>query len=219
MEPVVLRSERLVLSTPVLGDADRVFEYCQDPLFLEYLTTPWPYLRKDAEHFLGTIVPTGWELGREFIWALRESADGPLLGVVGLHRRRATDPESLDVGYWLGAPLRGRGLMAEAVRTVSDWALEGGVAATLHWECAIGNYASAHTAKAAGFRFTGIGPSQVAARDGSHPDHWHGRRRAGDDGTTASYLAWPTDAEQATGEQATGEQAPGEQATGEVADA
>jgi RimJ/RimL family protein N-acetyltransferase len=193
MEPVVLRSERLVLSTPVLGDAERVFEYCQDPLFLEYLTTPWPYLRKDAEHFLGTIVPTGWELGREFIWALRESADGPLLGVVGLHRRRATDPGSLDVGYWLGAPHRGRGLMAEAVRTVTAWALENELAETVHWECAVGNVASARTARAAGFRFTGVGPSQVAMRDGSHPEHWHGRRLASDVAGTPAYLAWPAE--------------------------
>ncbi|GAA4165843.1 hypothetical protein GCM10022286_29610 [Gryllotalpicola daejeonensis] len=193
----MLRSERLVLSMPTLDDTERVFEYCQDPMFIDYLTTPTPYRREDAEHFLGTIVPTGWEVGREFIWALREPAGpngekgGPLLGVVGLHRRRATDPESLDVGYWLGAPHRGRGLMAEAVRTVSDWALEAGVARTVHWECLIGNYASARTAQAAGFRFTGIGPSQIAYRDGSHPEHWHGRRLAGDDGTIAAYLAWP----------------------------
>jgi RimJ/RimL family protein N-acetyltransferase len=188
-----MRTERLVLSIPTLDDADRVVEYCQDPLFVEYLTTPTPYRRKDADHFLGTIVPTGWELGREFIWALRDDEGGPLLGVVGLHRRRATDPESLDVGYWLGAPHRGRGLMAEAVRVASDWALGSGLSTTIHWECAIGNYASAHTAQAAGFRFTGVGPSQVAARDGSHPDHWHGRRLAGDDGTVDAYLAWPTE--------------------------
>lgn len=191
MEPVTLRSERLVLSTPTLGDTDRVFEYCQDPLFEKYLSTPWPYRRADAEHFLGDIVPSGWEIGREFVWALRETSDGPLLGVVGLHRRRVEDPGSLDVGYWLGAPHRGRGYMAEAVQSAVTWALEGGAAVTVHWECAIGNLASARTARAAGFRFTGVGPSQVATRDGSHPDHWHGRRLAGAVDDSTPYLAWP----------------------------
>ena len=191
MEPVTLHSARLVLSTPTLADTDRTVEYCQDPVFEEYLTTPWPYRQKDAEHFLGDIVPSGWRLGREFIWALREAEDGPLLGVVGLHRRRADDPMSLDVGYWLGAPHRGHGYMSEAVRTVVDWAFGTGATETVHWECAIGNVASAATAKAAGFRFTGIGPSQNAARDGSHPDHWHGRRHAGVDQGTDAYLAWP----------------------------
>lgn len=193
MEPITLRSERLVLSTPTLADAERVFEYCQDPLFETYLSTPWPYHREDAEHFLGEIVPSGWQLGREYIWALREADGGPLLGVVGLHRRRADDPGSLDVGYWLGAPHRGHGYMAEAVRTVVAWALEGGLVGTVHWECAIGNIASARTARDAGFRFTGVGPSQVATRDGSHPDHWHGRRLASDDEGTAPYLAWPAE--------------------------
>jgi RimJ/RimL family protein N-acetyltransferase len=202
VEPVTLRSERLVLSTPTLDDTDRVCEYCQDPLFETYLTTPWPYHREDAEHFLGEVVPSGWRLGREFIWALRDGAAGgddeddaagPLLGVVGLHRRRATDPGSLDVGYWLGAPHRGRGLMAEAVRTVTEWALENQLAETIHWECVVGNVASARTARAAGFRFTGVGPSQVPMRDGSHPEHWHGRRRAGDVAGTPAYLAWPAE--------------------------
>jgi len=195
----VLRSERLVLSTPTLDDVDRVFEYCLDPLFVEYLTTPTPYRRQDAEHFLGDIVPSGWKLGREFIWALREPGaqhdddGGPLLGVVGLHRRRAADPGSLDVGYWLGAPHRGRGYMAEAVRTVTEWVLGNAIADAVHWECAIGNIASARTARASGFRFTGVGPSQIAARDGSHPDHWHGRRLASDVEGTPAYLAWPGD--------------------------
>ncbi|GAA4175339.1 GNAT family N-acetyltransferase [Gryllotalpicola koreensis] len=193
MEPVTLRSERLVLSIPTLDDAERVFEYCQDPLFETYLSTPWPYHRSDAEHFLGEIVPSGWRLGREHIWALREHDDGPLLGVVGLHRRRADDPGSLDVGYWLGAPHRGHGYMAEAVRAAVAWAFENAVAVTVHWECAVGNIASARTARAAGFRFTGIGPSQVATRDGGHPDHWHGRRLAGDVDGTPAYLAWPAE--------------------------
>jgi RimJ/RimL family protein N-acetyltransferase len=194
VEPVTLRSERLVLSEPSLDDADRVVEYCQDPLFETYLSTPWPYHREDAEFFLSEVVSTGWELGREFIWALRQTEGGPLLGVVGLHRRRATEPDSLDVGYWLGAPHRGHGYMAEAVRTVVAWALDGGTPdaiRTVHWECAIGNVASARTARAAGFRFTGVGPSQVATRDGSHPPHWHGRRVPSDDDGTDPYLAWP----------------------------
>lgn len=201
MEPVTLRTPRLVLSPPTLDDADRVFEYCQDPLFETYFTTPWPYHRSDAEHFLGGIVPNGWRLGREFIWALREREHGPLLGVVGLHRRRAAEPESLDVGYWIGAPHRGHGYMSEAVRAVTEWALgpaaDNGDATppvtTVYWECAVGNLASARTARAAGFRFTGLGPSQIAMRDGSHPPHWHGSRTADPHEPTAAEPAWPAE--------------------------
>ena len=190
-----------MLSAPTLDDVDRVFEYCQDPLFETYLTTPWPYHRSDAEHFLGEIVPSGWRLGREFIWALREHEGGPLLGVVGLHRRRAAEPGSLDVGYWIGAPHRGHGYMSEAVRAVVERMLRPAPrdadAATpvmiVYWECAVGNLASARTARAAGFRFTGVGPSNLAMRDGSHPPHWHGLRTAAPRESTTPEPAWPAE--------------------------
>ncbi len=177
MDPVTLRSERLVLSPPdAVNDAERVFAYCQDPLFERYLSTPWPYRRVDAEYFLGEIVPSGWRLGREFIWALRARPDGPLLGIIGAHRRRATEPSSLDLGFWLGAPHRGQGYMAEAARTVTEWAFRVVGSDTVYWECAVGNLGSAKTARSAGFRYTGVAPAQVADRDGRHPPHWQGRR-------------------------------------------
>ena len=53
MIPVELRSERLILSIPT-GDADieAIARFCQDPLFEQYLTTPWPYTRNDAVAFV-----------------------------------------------------------------------------------------------------------------------------------------------------------------------
>ncbi|WP_022881514.1 GNAT family N-acetyltransferase [Gryllotalpicola ginsengisoli] len=189
MEPVTLRTARLVLSVPEPDDVDDIAAYCTDPLFEKYLTTPWPYRREHAEDFVTQFVPSGWRFGSELVWALRERPGGPLLGVVGLHRRRALEPESRDVGYWLGAPHRGRGYMAEAVRAVVDWFQASEPGGLVYWECAVGNVASARTARAAGFRYTGTGPSQVAMRDGSHPPHWHGERRAGSVGEPA--LPWP----------------------------
>lgn len=38
-------------------------------------------------------------------WAIRERADGAMLGVISWRRERG------DVGFWLGAPSRGHGLM------------------------------------------------------------------------------------------------------------
>ncbi|MFC6354740.1 GNAT family N-acetyltransferase [Luethyella okanaganae] len=101
MEPVVLRSDRLVLDQPVVADIDRVAEYCRDPLFERFMTTPWPYTRDHAEGFLSEYVPNGWSTGREATWALRATDEGPLLGVIGIRLQRT------DIGYWLGTPHRG----------------------------------------------------------------------------------------------------------------
>jgi RimJ/RimL family protein N-acetyltransferase len=79
MEPVSLRSARLVLSAPTLDDVDAIVRYCQDPLFERYLTTPWPYTREDGVSFVESFVPSGWAADRDYTWGIR-FLDGRLLG-------------------------------------------------------------------------------------------------------------------------------------------
>ena len=161
MKPTPLRTARLVLDQPTADDIDLVTEYCQDPVFEQFLSTPWPYRRRDAEKFVGQVVPGSWNNGTEATWAIRE--DGVFLGLIGfrtLHR---------DLGFWLGAPHRGRGIMPEAIGAVLDWAFELGDA-DVQWECFLGNAPSAAAARKAGFSYRGRGPSLVAARDGFHPE-------------------------------------------------
>src|SRR5476649_2495055 len=133
MKPVALRTARLVLDQPTLADADLVTEYCRDPVFKDFMVTPWPYHRGDAEVFLGTLVPQWWESESEYTWALR--LDGILIGVIGYRTG------GKDIGFWLGAPHRGKGYMAEAVAVVLDWIFEHTDDDVL-WECVIGNASS-----------------------------------------------------------------------------
>ncbi len=184
MRPAVIRTERLVLSTPTLNDAHRVAEYCRDPLFERFLTLPWPYELRHAEFFLNTVVPKGWASGEEFTWALRESASGPLLGMVSWRRGRA------DIGFWIGAPHRGRGLMTEAVTGLLDWLIvELGIEEVL-WECVLGNGASVSVARKTGFTYTGERATTLLFRDGSHPLCWHGTIRATD--SREAKPGWPS---------------------------
>ena len=172
MTPVDLRTARLVLDQPRSADIDLVAQYCTDPLFETYMTTPWPYLRQHASHFVDDHVPTGWAQGSEATWALR--ASGTFLGVISL--RLAEDM----VGYWLGAPFRGNGYMSEALAGVCSYAFDVLGRDVVRWECVSGNIASASTARAVGFRYTGEGPADVVARDGSRPPAWHGILRSTD---------------------------------------
>lgn len=166
MIPVTLRSARLVLDQPRAADIDLIAEYCTDPLFERFLTTPWPYRREHAAHFVEHHVPTGWAQGSEVTWALR--ASGVFLGVIGLRLGQGV------VGYWLGAPYRDTGYMGEALAAVCDFAFEGLGRDVVRWECVVGNTASAATARAVGFTYTGEGPAEVLGRDGSVPPSWHG---------------------------------------------
>ena len=173
MRPVVLRTDRLVLDLPVEADTELVAHYCADPLFLKYLTTPWPYTIEHARAFLTEYVPAAWESGDELTWAVRRSVGAPLLGVIGLRRDN-------EIGFWLGAEHRGEALMAEALTVVSEWALGSGVrdADTLLWRANEGNLASAHVARAAGFRRITPRIATVPGRDGRTLPAWHAERRA-----------------------------------------
>lgn len=188
MKPFALESPALRLDLPVPGDAERMLEYCQDPLFERFMVTPWPYRREHATGFLGAHVPDGWASDREYTWALREAAGAPLMGVLAV--RRDDDPGSANLGYWIGAQHRGHGHMTEAVRLVVDWALGPGELRTLAWECFVGNVASAIVARRNGFRFTGTGPARITARDGGHPPAWHAERTAFP-GPAEAPLPWP----------------------------
>lgn len=174
MIPVTLTTERLVLDLPVPDDRDLVVEYCRDPVFERFMLTPWPYEPQHADGFLGGLVPGGWAHGTEFTWALRHRTGGPLLGVIGFREATA------DLGYWLGAPHRGHGLMPEAAAAVLDWLFAQG-RERVAWECVPGNTASASVARKAGFRFLGERPSALGSRDGLPATAWHAELLATDD--------------------------------------
>ncbi len=185
MLPIKLSSPLVRLDQPVPADAELMFSYCQDPLFERYLTVPWPYERAHADGFISSYIPGGWASDGEYTWALRAPDAPELLGVICLRL------PSGSIGFWLGAPHRGHGYMVEAQRLVFDWAFANDVVDAIHWECLIGNIASARAARKAGFTFTDESPSSAQHRDGSHPRSWQGWLGAADDRHPKA--GWPAD--------------------------
>lgn len=185
MLPVELSSSLLRLDQPVLADATLMFEFCQDPVFERFLTVPWPYNSSDAETFISRVIPSGWKSNDEYTWALRAPKTGEFLGIIGLRL------PSGSIGFWLGAPHRGHGYMPEALHLVADWAFANGIVPAIHWECLVGNAASARVAQKAGFTFAGEAPSTAPYRDGSHPQSWQGWLHAPDDRSIQP--GWPSE--------------------------
>ena len=175
MAPFTLSEPGLLLDELRPDDEAAIVEYCQDPLFERFLTIPWPYRLGDAEYFVREFAPHGWADGSELTWALRD-AHGVFMGVIGLRL-----PTS-DLGFWLGAPHRGHGYMPRAVRLLTDWVFSTGFGGLtqIGWACVEGNTSSMAVARKCGFTFTGVGPATTPARDGSHPQSWHGVLRRGD---------------------------------------
>ncbi|OIO28414.1 GNAT family N-acetyltransferase [Candidatus Micrarchaeota archaeon CG_4_10_14_0_2_um_filter_60_11] len=77
------------------------------------LYIPWPYKKKDAVKFIRSR-KTRWRKGKDYCLAVVCKEDGRLAGSVSLLRVDKKHKVA-EMGYWLGARYRGKGLAAEAV--------------------------------------------------------------------------------------------------------
>jgi RimJ/RimL family protein N-acetyltransferase len=95
------------------SDAPAIFAACQDPEIPRWTRVPAPYTREHAEAF---IARSAAEDG-----TLAFAAAGPddeLIGVLSL-MDLDREPGYAELGYWLAAPARRRGLATQAVRLLT----------------------------------------------------------------------------------------------------
>jgi RimJ/RimL family protein N-acetyltransferase len=170
VQPPLIETERLRLDAITPADTDAVFAYCQDPDVQRWVPIPAPYPRDSAVFFTGEYATKG--NGDEFtLWAIRSISDSALLGAIEMRHQPLRGG---SIGYWLGAPHRGLGLMTEAVEALVEYAFaDGGLELDrLEWEAVVGNVASAIVARRAGFRFEGSRRSSSVFRD-RRVDTWY----------------------------------------------
>jgi len=172
MSVPIIHSQSIVLDAVVPGDVDAVLEYCVDDELQRWVPLPVPYLRSDAEFFTGPYAASaGTSGGAKFaLWAIRREPGGPLVGAIEL---RFEPLGSATVGFWLGKPHRGQGIMTEALATLVEYAFDtqGFDLSRLHWESVAGNWASAIVARRNGFRYEGVSRRSLVHRT-SRVDSW-----------------------------------------------
>ena len=103
------------------------------------------------------------------VWCVADPDDGRCLGSISLegfgrYAKRA------EIGYWAHPEARGRGVITEAVRLVTEYAESSGRIDSMMIRCAVGNRASRHVAEAAGYRQVGIQPASEPLGDGTLSD-------------------------------------------------
>ncbi|QIS41670.1 GNAT family N-acetyltransferase [Clavibacter capsici] len=185
MDPVTLRTPRLVLRPPVLDDVDAIHAACQDPGIQRYVPVPVPYARADAVSYVADSCADGWASDERLTWAVLEG--DALVGTVGLH---GIADGAAEIGYWLAPHARGRGIMREAAAAVVEHGFDASAGlglARIGWRAYAGNTGSAAVARALGFRFEGIARLGAMGRDGREDD-WLAGVLATDDRTPPP---WP----------------------------
>ncbi len=139
----------VALRAVTLDDVPALVRACQDPEIPRWTQVPSPYTADDARSFVCGL-DAAHASGRSLSLAVVEAPAGALLGMAGLPvvdaaRRRA------EVGYWVAAWARGRGVATRAVRLLAGHAFAVLGLHVLHVLCEPGNGTSQAVARAAGF--------------------------------------------------------------------
>jgi RimJ/RimL family protein N-acetyltransferase len=177
MEPVEIRTDRLLLRPWRPSDAPAVLAACTDPLTQRWTTVPSPYTAEHARGFVAEHGPRGWAEDTDYGFAVTYGATGELAGAIALRHRPMH--EAYDVGYWAVPAARGAGLMSEALRGLCSWAFDEGGAQRGEWYAEVGNWASRRVAEKAGFTIEAMLRSGLPSRAG-RADAWVGARLPGD---------------------------------------
>jgi RimJ/RimL family protein N-acetyltransferase len=135
------------------GDVEAITAACNDPAIAEFLDQlPSPYTEQDGKDAIAYF-REGWAEGTVSNFAITEG--GRPLGSVGV---RWVEPDQgvAEVGYWVAAEARGRGICTRAVRLVSHWVLRECGAERLQLRADEENEASRRVAQKAGYTQEGV---------------------------------------------------------------
>ena len=122
MPPIILETPRLLLRPWQERDAERLYEYAKDPDVGPM--AGWP-VHTSVENSL-TIIQTVFSAPETYAVCPKES--GEAVGSIGLKFGDTTDmtqrEDECELGYWIGKPFWGRGLIPEAAQALIRRAFE-----------------------------------------------------------------------------------------------
>ncbi|MEU3193686.1 GNAT family protein [Streptomyces sp. NPDC006992] len=185
MEPITLRTERLLLRPFEERDAAALAAACDDPDIQRFVPVPEPYTLNDAEEFVRGVSANGWREDTMYNFGVftRGGADGSgdggaedgraadggtggeLVGSMGLVRLSLhTAERQAELGFWTARGHRRKGYTAEAARAVADWAFTALGVERLEWLAQVENTGSRAVAQRLGFVEEGIARARIVHR-------------------------------------------------------
>jgi len=169
VEPTEITAGRLHLRPWQAGDEPALLAACNDPQTARWTQAPFPHLPEHAASYIGELTVQGWASGDSLTWAVCDSTTSEVLANVAV--RRGCDDGVWDVGYWCLPEHRGKGVVPEALASVSRWTFAVLAARRIEWMAEVGNWSSRRVAEKAGFRVEGVLRSGLVHR-GRHVDGW-----------------------------------------------
>ena len=166
-----LVGERARLRPIRVDDAPRAFGLLSDDRVTRTLLWDGPASVEAVSESYQSMGLPGVSLGGDASYTFAiEAADTPgIIGSIGARLR--PHPQQIDIGYWLGVPYWGAGIMTDAVRLVTHFSFEQLDALRVYATVFTGNVASRRVLEKCGFALDGTLRQQVPKR-GEWLDEW-----------------------------------------------
>ncbi len=130
---------------------------------------PHPYTKQDAANWTFAS-RAGNANGDAIVLALTlKDRPGDAIGAIGLHAGRGNSGglnRNAMLGFWLGRPYHGRGLMSEAAGSLTGLAFKLGAVDEIYARTRVENVPARRVLEKCGFAPDGEGPVDLAARNG-----------------------------------------------------
>ncbi len=116
-----IRTERLILKPWAPGDEHALVRQANDHSVWRWMRDlfPHPYTADDAAQWIEKVQALG-QPAREFAIHF----EGNPIGGIGLMPKSDVHRIGVELGYWIGADFRGRGIATEAVSKIVDYAFD-----------------------------------------------------------------------------------------------
>jgi ribosomal-protein-alanine N-acetyltransferase len=150
-----------------MGDAPSIAKYANNRKIWMNLRDafPYPYRLQDAESFISRVI----EANPITVFAIATQSEA--IGSVGLMVGKDVHSYTAEMGYWLAEPFWGKGIMTQAVKSMSSYAIRNLKLHRIFAEPYSTNPASARVLEKAGFICEGILRSNVF-KDGKVLDQY-----------------------------------------------
>lgn len=165
-----LQYGRISLRPPAESDVQKIFEACQDPLIPRFTTVPAEYTLAHALDYVQR-VPASLELHCEFPFIIEFGAGDEKVfsGVISFHTISLENSRA-EVGYWIDAPMRGKGIGTIATKIITNYGFRTMGFRRIEAAVDIDNTASQKLLISAGYSKEGVLAQRVTRSDGTQID-------------------------------------------------
>jgi ribosomal-protein-alanine N-acetyltransferase len=108
-----IEGKRICLRRIRKADAHDIYRLARNREITRFTFIPRPYTLDNAEQFI-KLTHKGWRTRRAYRFGIEDRETRRIIGIVGLEAINYRH-KNVEIGYWLGRPYWGKGLMTEAI--------------------------------------------------------------------------------------------------------